>query len=96
MMFAAMHTEAFTPTDPAKTTPMLYILIAISFISTLALLGLDAFRHALMQTRIKHYYRKLIDVAFVLTIASIILTSVIGFVQKGNTAAATAQQVAER
>ena len=94
-MFAAMHTEAFTPGGPPQTTTMLYTLIAVSFISTLALLGLDAFRHALMQTRIKHYYRKLIDVAFVLTIASIILTSVIGFVQKGN-ATATAQQVAER
>ena len=95
MMFAAMHTEAFTPTDPAKTTPMLYTLIAISFFSTIALLGLDAFRLTLMQTRIKHYYRKMVDVALVLTIASVILTSVIGFVQKGNTTA-TAQQVAER
>lgn len=74
---------------------MLYTLIAISFISTLALLGLDAFRLTLMQTRIKHYYRKMVDIAFVLTIASIILTSVIGFVQKGN-AATTAQQVAEK
>ena len=94
MMFAAMHTEAFTPGGPTNKT-MLYALIALSFISTLALLGLDAFRHALMQTRIKHYYRKLVDVAFVLTIASVILTSVIGFVQKGN-ATVTAQQVAEK
>lgn len=95
MMFAVMHTEALTPSGPRKLPYMLYTLIAISFISTVGLLGLDAFRHALMQMRIKHYYRKLVDVAFVLTIASIILTSVIGFVQKGNTTA-TAQQVAER
>ena len=95
MMFAAMHTEAFTPGGPPQTTIMLYTLIAISFISTIALLGLDAFRLTLMQTRIKHYYRKLVDVAFVLTIASVVLTSVIGFVQKGN-AAATVQQVAEK
>lgn len=73
---------------------MLYTLIAISFVSTIALLGLDAFRVTLMQTRMKHYYRKLVDAAFVLTIASIVLTSLIGFVQKGN--ATPHQQVAEK
>lgn len=61
---------------------MLYMLIAISFISTITLLGLDAFRERIMQTSLKHYYRKFVDVAFVLTIACVVLTSIAGFTYK--------------
>lgn len=95
MMFAAMHTEAFHPDGPNKTISMLYTLIAISFISTISLLGLDAFRERIVQSNLRQHYRKLVQVAFVTAIASIVLTSAIGFIYKGG-ANVEAQHLAEK